>query len=194
MKTKFWLVATCLLGLSLASCERKFNNDTPTPKPAPTPKPSPDNGGGTSSGDPAVPFSIRPKNPALLLTGKNAEEMRSLLLNLDIKGLMPLGETEITPEQLAEIKAEADKLVAGAKTQRAKHDILLKWVKNNVKYGGDVSAGSGSESFNNVHNTAYNTFKKREAICQGYANLLKVMCYTQGNNTSQRLRVCVCLR
>lgn len=117
--------------------------------------------------------------------------LRTLLRNLTIKNRLPHGDEKITEEQLAEIKQKADEIVAEAKakTQRQKHDALLKWIRENVKYNGE-NGNVGSinlSSINQDANSAYNTFQSTKtgeavAVCQGYANLLKMMCWTQGIN------------
>lgn len=80
-----------------------------------------------------------------------------------------LGYVNITDAQYAEIKAYADKLVAdaGCTTDEEKHKVLFDWVYGNIKYEWS-------------DNDPYPVFKNRKGICQGYANLLKVMLHSQG--------------
>lgn len=74
---------------------------------------------------------------------------------------------QITDEQFAEIKAEADKICVDCADETAKIKALQKWVKNNVKY-------------NYSDNNAYQVFRSKQGVCQGYANLLKAMLLSQG--------------
>lgn len=201
MNTKICLIAACLLGTTFFSCKRDAVDPQQPNKPShkedpvvpPTPKPTRE-----VSGDPATPFSVTAKLNGLTFDNSDRlaprpdyrplGRLRALLNNLILKGRIPLGETLITTQQLEEIKQEADKIVeqAKAKTQREKHDALLKWVKTNVKYdhgGGKVGQLDLTTLVGNPNaNTAYTTFSEKKAVCQGYANLLKVMCYTQGIN------------
>ncbi len=108
------------------------------------------------------------------LSGHNNEQVKTLLALVDTARARVLGETVITPTQLAEIKTFTDSIVSGATTQKAKYDIIFHWVSRNVRYG------VGNTTDYTTFNTAYTTFKGKQANCQGYSNLLKVMCYTQG--------------
>lgn len=110
------------------------------------------------------------------LKGSPAERVLALLSSQTFKEVLPLGETQITQEQLEEIKAFTDALVKehGAKTQKEKHQVLFKWIGQHVKYGHVYDPKIPD------YNSAYTTFKYKNAICQGYSNLLKVFCHTQG--------------
>lgn len=173
MKAKYLSKALIALAL-LSACKGK--DDTPTP-PQPTPKT------GTQVEPKPIPTpSPKPQSDAMELKGKYSERLRTLLNHYEVKGLLPLGETEIKPEELAEIKRTTDALTAHAKTEREKYDAIFEWIKKNIKYKNLVVDASGSDGRANPYNSAYRTFAGKEAICQGYANLLKVMCYTQGIN------------
>ncbi len=77
-----------------------------------------------------------------------------------------LGYINITDEQYAEIKKFARELVDGCTTDAQKHDVIFKWITKNIKYEwGD--------------NDPYAVFVNKKGICQGYANLLKVMLHSQ---------------
>ena len=107
-------------------------------------------------GSPVVPGKTLPENVARLLVNVNAVEATDTL-----------GRANITPEQYAEIKAFADKLVEGTTTQ---YDAFIKcyeWVSQNVEYA--LS-----------DNDPYAVFINRKAVCQGYANLLFIMLHSQG--------------
>lgn len=80
----------------------------------------------------------------------------------------PLGSINITDEQYAEIKAFTDELVAGCTTDEEIHSTVHSWLVANIGY---------SYGYNN---DPYPAFINRKCICQGYANLMKVMLHSQG--------------
>lgn len=82
---------------------------------------------------------------------------------------MPLGNINITDEQYAEIKSFTDELVANCTTDEQIHSIVHSWLVNNIQY----------EYYEYVDNDPYPVFKNKKAICQGYANLMKVMLHSQ---------------
>lgn len=73
----------------------------------------------------------------------------------------------ITDEQYEEIAEYTTKLTKNDATQTAKYKTIFNWIVKNIKY-----------EYND--NDPYPVFKNRKAICQGYSNLLTVMCYSQG--------------
>lgn len=90
------------------------------------------------------------------------------LLNVAGPGIIQsLGVMNITDEQYDEIAEFAANLTKKDTTQMMKYKTLFSWVTNNIKY-----------EYND--NDPYAVFKNRKAICQGYSNLLTVMCYSQG--------------
>lgn len=60
--------------------------------------------------------------------------MRTLLSNIQLNGLFPLGQAQATPKQLEEIKAVEDKAAreAGAKTQKEKYEAVFRWTRRDV--------------------------------------------------------------
>ncbi|MDO4790609.1 MAG: transglutaminase domain-containing protein [Porphyromonas sp.] len=126
---------------------------------------------------PSKPTDLFPKaDNSRELKGYPAERVFAILTSINFDKVLPLGETKISETQLKEIKNISDELIREkkAKTQREKHDALFGWIRKNVKYGHVFKPNIPD------YNSAYTTFKYQEAICQGYSNLLKVMCYTQG--------------
>lgn len=111
---------------------------------------------------------------AIELTGSNSEKVETLLaaFSANIKNEIYSQNDYFKPSasELAEIKATTDQLVAGCKTNKEKHDLLVKWIYDNVEY---------AENEYSVRNNAYDTFTKRKAVCQGYSELLNAMLYTQ---------------
>lgn len=128
------------------------------------------------SGEEAATFPI-PDN-SIELTGYPAEMLLAMLSSKQLDQPIALGETQISQTELAEIKKLSDKLVkeSQASNQLEKHRALFKWITSNVKYGHILDTTIPN------YNSAYSSYKYKNAICQGYANLLKVMCYTQGIN------------
>ena len=106
-------------------------------------------------GSPVVPGKSPGEMVARLLVNVNAQEAADTL-----------GRANITPEQYAEIKAFADELVKGTKTQKDAFIKCYEWVSQNVKYG-------------QGNNDPYAVFINRTAVCQGYANLLFIMLHSQ---------------
>lgn len=115
--------------------------------------------------------SVEPK-------GQPSERLMTLLKGYTLPSLLPLGETHATDEQLKEMKKIADKAIAdaGAKTGKEKVLALIKWIRSNVKYN------HGQVDYNTIedYNSAYATCNSKVAICQGFANALKALCFTQG--------------
>lgn len=81
---------------------------------------------------------------------------------------LSLTDVNITNEQYAEIKAFTDELVAGCTTYEEIHNDVHGWLVKNIRY----DYGYDQDP--------YPVFKNRVGICQGYANLMKVMLHTQG--------------
>lgn len=101
------------------------------------------------------------------LNGTPAENLRDLFKAAGSEVMTTLGSVEITDEEYAEIKAFTDELVGNQRTDVKKYQGIFSWVSKNVKYG-------------QSDNRAYPVFKNKKGVCQGYSNLLTVMCHTQG--------------
>ena len=98
-----------------------------------------------------------------------------LLLNADVEFCTDtVGHMDITDEQFNEIKAFADGLVAGCKTDKERYQACFDWITKNIKYGHQYPDGSY------VDNNPYPVFTTKYAVCQGYANLLFTMLRSQG--------------
>ena len=78
-----------------------------------------------------------------------------------------LGEIQIKESEYQEIKEFTDDLVSDLSSANDKYKKIFDWVKSEVKYTYEVS------------NDPYPVFKSKKGICQGYANLLKVMLHSQ---------------
>lgn len=79
-----------------------------------------------------------------------------------------LGNIEITEEQYNEIAAFTDELTVDCSTDHEKYKTVYQWITGNIEYAQGW-----------VDNRPYEVFKSKEAICQGYADLLTVMMHTQ---------------
>lgn len=104
------------------------------------------------------------------LTGKTYIMVRTILQNAtDYDFAKTLANIEITEEQYNEIAAFTDELVSGKETNLDRYKTVFSWITGNVKYAQGW-----------VDNDPYAVFKNKEAICQGYADLLTVMMHSQG--------------
>lgn len=97
----------------------------------------------------------------------NNYRLRKLLEAAGPGIIQSLGTINITNEQYDEIAEFATELTKSDATQMQKYNTLFNWVVKNIRYEFD-------------DNDPYAVFKNRKAICQGYSNLLTVMCFSQG--------------
>lgn len=109
--------------------------------------------------DGAIKFN--PANPA--------EGVWQILQKIDLQQTLQLGETEITPEQYAEIKKFVDENLKEENDYKTYLNIF-QWIVKNMTYANDLPS----------YLKPYDVFIYRRCVCQGYANLLKTMCLTQG--------------
>lgn len=80
-----------------------------------------------------------------------------------------MGETQISDAQYAEIKTFVDANLKD-ETDYKTYLNIFQWIVKNVTYANNGDA----------YLAPYDVFKYKRCICQGYANLLKTMCLTQG--------------
>ena len=102
-----------------------------------------------------------------------------ILLAMDPKVALTLSDyPELTKEQFEEIKAKATEITQGAKNQtealRRIHDYLVKSITYD-REGKGAELAEGKDS-----NSPYLVFRNKLCVCQGYANLLRVMAISQG--------------
>lgn len=103
------------------------------------------------------------------LPADGALALRELLTAVDPAKTLAPGETKITEKQFAEIKQFIDNnLKAGSKIQT--YDNIFNWIVKNVRYG------CGNET---IYLDPYDVFIHKVCVCQGYANLFKIMCQSQ---------------
>lgn len=125
-------------------------------------------------------YSNLPNN-AELLKGNESEKV-SKILNITSEqnkdALHSLYYDDVTEAELKEIQELTDSIIneyAKGKnlSETEKYHEIFKWIVTNIKYGW-VPASNGIDS-----NRPAQVLKNKKCVCQGYANLLKVMCYTQ---------------
>lgn len=105
-----------------------------------------------------------------LLSGKTYVMVRTILQNATSYDFAKtLAKIEITEAEYNEIAAFTTELVSSCKNNKEKYNAAFKWITTNVKYAQGW-----------VNNDPYPVFKNKEAICQGYADLLTVMMHSQG--------------
>lgn len=82
-----------------------------------------------------------------------------------------LGQVEIEEDEYEDIAAEVEAITEGKTTELAKYQAIFNWIVSNVKY---------DNQGRNTGQTAYNTYTMQLANCQGYSNLMHVMCHAAG--------------
>ena len=114
---------------------------------------------------PSAEFPKKDNSQAL---GANPAQLVSALLTKTgpeiIKGM---GYVQIKDDEYKEIKEFTDNLVNGLTSSDDIYKKIFQWVSSEVKYT------------NGVNNDPYPVFKNKQGVCQGYANLLTVMLYSQ---------------
>lgn len=147
--------------------------------------------GATACSDDDSPFAeggneeevTPPQEGILVLSGTPAHKLGQLLQRVDPALCMTWGKhyMAITDEQKAEIADFTASLMAdkGTTTERQKFDCIFEWVTANIKYE-NQNGSEGGGSLLEDYNAPYNVFKNRKAICQGFANLTRLMCILQG--------------
>lgn len=116
-----------------------------------------------TSTDPKISYI---ENDAIELNKNPAANTRKLVEDIPPGHALFLVPEEVTTAQLEEIKKATNRIVQGATTQEQKYRKIFNWLGADIKY-------------ETSDNNAYAVYKNRKAVCQGYANLLKLMCYTQ---------------
>lgn len=104
-----------------------------------------------------------------LLSTTEARAAWQVLQKLDPEKALQLGSLQITDEQYAELKTFVDDNFK-ADTQYDTYRNIFSWIVKNIKYANDGDA----------YLDPYDVFIYKRCVCQGYANLLKTMCLTQG--------------
>lgn len=102
----------------------------------------------------------------LRLEGSGAQKVKLLLPRIAPERSRQMGRTSISETEYNEIATFTQSLVKGLKTEKEKFNSIYDWIRKNIKY-------------ELADNRPYEVFKNKQAVCQGYADLLKVMCHTQ---------------
>lgn len=119
------------------------------------------------------------ENLTYLGTVNGTPAANKILLAMDPKVALTLSDyPELTTKQFEEIKAKTTEITQGAKNQtealRRIHDYLTKNIQYDKEGKGAELAGSQDA------NSPYLVFSNKLCVCQGYANLLRVMAISQG--------------
>ena len=136
---------------------------------SPDPTEEPETPDVTKSLNAIVPPSAEfPKKDNSHAPGTSPAQLVSALLTKTgpeiIKGM---GYVQIKDDEYKEIKNFTDNLVSGLNSLDEIYNKIFQWVSSEVKYT------------NGVNNDPYPVFKNKQGVCQGYANLLTVMLYSQ---------------
>ena len=165
MKTLHFLFILCLQALLLISCGSD-SNDEPVAPPTPEPeKPSYITG---INAIVAPTGTFAKDDGASALDGSSAKNVARLLDKAGPGIIKGMGNINISEAQYKEIKTFTDKLVEGKDSEMDVYREIFKWIVTNINYASGY-----------VDNDPYPVFQTKQAICQGYANLLTVMLHSQ---------------
>lgn len=155
MKINFWAGLMCALVLSV-SCREESDRII-------------SHGTTENEGEYTITRSFAEPDGSVDLSSmsSSSKRLRDLLDKAGSGIIHSLGAINITDEQYEEIAEFTNNLAAKDTTQLMKYRTIFSWITKNITY-----------EFND--NDPYAVFKNRKAICQGYSNLLTVMCYSQG--------------
>lgn len=101
------------------------------------------------------------------LKGTASENLKAIFEATGPGIITSMGRMNITDEQYQEIAEFTTNLVKGKTSQTEQYREIFRWIVSNVKYGQSDP-------------DPYAVFINKLCVCQGYANLLTVMCHTQG--------------
>ena len=154
MKKHILVFSLAAAGSLFSACDKQYENVESFP-----------NQEATSTESYYAPAFAEP-DKSTKLTGTPAENLKAIFEAKGPSIITDLGRMEITDDQFLEIADFTDNLVKGYSSQMDKYDVIFKWITKNIKYG---------QSDPNP----YAVFINKLCVCQGYANLLTVMCHTQ---------------
>ena len=154
MKKHILVFSLAVAGSLFSACDKQYENVESFP-----------NQEATSTESYYAPAFAEP-DKSTKLTGTPYENLKAIFEATGSSIITDLGRMEITDDQFLEIAEFTDNLVKGYSSQMDKYDVIFKWITKNIKYG---------QSDPNP----YAVFINKLCVCQGYANLLTVMCHTQ---------------
>ena len=154
MKKHILVFSLAVAGSLFSACDKQYENVESFP-----------NQEATSTESYYAPAFAEP-DKSTKLTGTPYENLKAIFEATGPSIITDLGRMEITDDQFLEIAEFTDNLVKGYSSQMDKYDVIFKWITKNIKYG---------QSDPNP----YAVFINKLCVCQGYANLLTVMCHTQ---------------
>ena len=154
MKKHILVFSLATAGSLFSACDKQYENVESFP-----------NQEATSTESYYAPAFAEP-DKSTKLTGTPYENLKAIFEATGSSIITDLGRMEITDDQFLEIAEFTDNLVKGYSSQMDKYDVIFKWITKNIKYG---------QSDPNP----YAVFINKLCVCQGYANLLTVMCHTQ---------------
>ena len=154
MKKHILVFSLAAAGSLFSACDKQYENVESFP-----------NQEATSTESYYAPAFAEP-DKSTKLTGTPYENLKAIFEATGSSIITDLGRMEITDDQFLEIAEFTDNLVKGYSSQMDKYDVIFKWITKNIKYG---------QSDPNP----YAVFINKLCVCQGYANLLTVMCHTQ---------------
>ncbi len=114
-------------------------------------------------------FEFPAEETSTLLPEGEEAALAELVSNADPSIALQLGETDCTEEEFEEIKAFVDEELRG-ETGEETYLNIFKWLTKNVKYASPEEI---------AYLRPYDVFRYKKCVCQGYANLHKVMMLTQ---------------
>lgn len=164
MKKHLLMLSLFAAGAMLISCNKGHETEVPTVPEA------------TISTGSFLTRTFAKPDGSKELTGSPNEKLKALLQATGPGIITSLGLMRITDEQYQEIKEFTDKLVTSQESETGKYNTIFKWVTGNIKYN-NMQNNPQNKSYSN---DPYDVFKDKICVCEGYANILTVMCFSQG--------------
>lgn len=166
MKKHFFILALAVATSMFAACNEQYETDNLAQQEAET---FVDNYRAPAFAEPDGSKPITPLKGAEI---KAAENLKMLFDSTGPKIITSMGRMmNITDAQYQEIAEFTTNLVDGKLSQTSKYITIFDWVVKNLTY---------NHTNINYSNDPYEVFKNKICVCQGYSNLLVVMCYSQG--------------
>ena len=160
MKKHLFILSLAAATSVFAACDEQYETDNLTQQEA-----------GTFVGNYQAPAFAEPDGSKPLTPFQAAENLKMLFNSTGPKIITSMGRMmNITDTQYQEIAEFTTNLVDGKLSQTSKYITIFNWVVKNLTY---------NHTNINYSNDPYEVFKNKICVCQGYSNLLVVMCYSQ---------------